>query len=71
MRIIMGDDVDCVPAQLAFGEEKEDVVLNLLGREQIGRAVKVLGQSGDRLQIGLLRGGGEAAQLHVADHPVA
>jgi hypothetical protein len=55
------DGVNGVPVQRAFGHEREQVVLDLPGRELIGGDAEMFGQAGDCLQVAFWRRGSIAA----------
>jgi hypothetical protein len=57
--------------QAAFRQQVDQVVLNLLGAELVGRDAVVFGQAGDDSKVVFVCQRREAAQLQFPNHPVA
>jgi hypothetical protein len=64
----MANGVAARPGQMPLLAEVEQVVLDLLHTELIGAAVVILGQAGDRLQVGFLGVLGQIAHHQVVEH---
>ena len=60
--------VAALPGQPPLFVQKDQVVLDFLGRDPRRAAVVVTGEPGDRAEVGLLGVLGEAANGHVVNH---
>src|SRR5262249_14049053 len=57
--------------ELAFDQEMMEIGTDFFDDELIGRAMVVVGQSGDGIDIALDGAVGELTELHLADHALA
>jgi hypothetical protein len=62
-------DVAGAPGEVLLSEHMDEIGLDLLGREAIGRPAIVPGQAGDGREVGLARPLGHPPHEHVVVHP--